>query len=190
MSLTARVFREKRALLVPLLLLAIANLGVYLLGVAPLRARVAGMEQEAVRVQADVKAAALQLDEAQKTTTGKTRAAEQLRRFYEEVLPPDLAAARRMTHLDLSTMARDANLRVLRRDQTQEQDRDSVLVRLDTTMVLEGSYGDLREFLYEVEKSPDFVVVNDVALAQRERETSDLTLTIAVSTFFRPDSER
>jgi Tfp pilus assembly protein PilO len=190
MTTASRILREKRALLVPLLFVAFANLAVYLLGVAPLRVRVDSVGQEAAKAREDVKTAADQLDEAQKTVTGKSRAAEQLRKFYEEVLPADLAAARRVTHLDLSRMARDASLRVQRRDQSQEQEKESTLVRLDTTMVLEGSYADLREFLYEVETAPDFVVIKDVALAQRQQDESDLVLTMSLATFFRADRGR
>ena len=190
MNTATRVFREKRAVLVPLLFVALANLVVYLLGVAPLRARVTSAQSEADRAREDVKVAAAQLEDAQKTVTGKTRAAEQLRRFYEEVLPVDLAAARRVTHLELATLAREANLRVQRRDQSQEQDKDSALVRLDTEMVLEGSYGDLREFLYEIERSDDFVVVSGVTLGQRGQDSGDLVLTMSLSTYFRADRGR
>jgi Tfp pilus assembly protein PilO len=190
MTTAARVFREKRALLVPLLFVALANLVVYLLGVAPLRARVDSVGQEADLAREDVKVAASQLEEAQKTVAGKSRATEQLRKFYDEVLPADLAAARRVTHLDLSRMAQDASLRVQRRDQSQQQERDSTLVRLDTSMVLEGSYADLREFLYDVETAPDFVVIKGVALSQRQQDDSDLVLTMSLATFFRADRGR
>jgi Tfp pilus assembly protein PilO len=190
MNTAARVLREKRTLVVPLLFVAVVNLVVYVLGVAPLRARVAGVEQEAVQARADVKAASDQLDEAQRIVSGKSRAAEQLRKFHQEILPAGLAVARRVTHLELSRLARDANLQVRRRDQQQKQDKDSALVRLDTVMVLEGSYGDLREFLYEVETAPEFVVINDVSLAQRDAERTDLVLTMSLSTFFRPERGR
>jgi Tfp pilus assembly protein PilO len=190
MRAAARVVREKRALLVPLAFVALANLAVYLLGVAPLRARVASAQLESGRARDDVQVAARQLEDAQKTVTGKARAADQLRAFYEDVLPGDLGAARRVTHLDLATLAREANLRVQRRTQAQEQDKDSTLVRLDTEMVLEGSYGDLREFLYEIEKSDEFVVINGVTLVQRDQDSGDLVLTMSLSTYFRADRGR
>ena len=145
---------------------------------------------EAASAQADVKVASDQFDQAQRTVAGKGRAGEQLRRFYEEVLPADLGSARRVTHLDLARLARDANLRVVRRDQSQEREKDSALVRLDSSMVLAGTYGDLREFLYQVETARDFVVINDVALMQREQDSRDLMLTLSLSTYYRPASGR
>ena len=46
-------------------------------------------------------------------------------------------------------------------------------MRLDTSMVLRGRYEDVREFIYDIETAPDFVVINDVTLA---REQDDATL--------------
>lgn len=189
MTPVSRVFREKRSWLVPLLLVALANAGVYLLGVAPLRARVAAMEQRAAQATSDVRAAAAQLELARNTVEGRARATEQLRKFYEEVLPGDQAAARRLTYLELAKLARGANLRVSRRAQDQEAEKESSLFRLDTSMVLEGKYADLREFLYQVETAAEFVVINDVALAQG-REGADLVLTLELCTYFRPDCGR
>lgn len=186
MTGASRVFRDKRAWVVSLLTIAVVNALVYALGVAPLRARVANGERAAASAQADVKAANEQFEQAQKILSGKSRAGEQLRRFYEEVLPVDLPAARRVTHLDLAQLARDANLRVLRRDQGQAQEKDSALVHLDSSIEIEGSYRDVRAFLYEVETTPDFVVINSVSLAHRDKESDGLALSMSVSTYFRP----
>jgi hypothetical protein len=190
MSLVTRVVREKRALLGPLALIGAANLAVLLLGIVPMRARVSTMEARAVRASADVVTAGQQLEQAQRTVAGKARASEQLTRFYDQVLPVDQSTARKVTHLDLARLARDANLRVSRRKQAQEEDEDSALVRLDTTMVLTGSYADVREFLYQVETAPEFVVINDVAMAQTERTEGSLVLTLELSTYFRANRDR
>lgn len=190
MTPVSRVLREKRSLLVPLALLATANAVVYLLGVAPLRARVAGMEQRGAQATVDSRAAGAQLEQARGTVEGRERATEQLRRFYEDVLPAGQAQARQLTYLDLAKMARGANLRVARRSQDQSSEKDSTLVRLDTTMVLEGSYSDLREFIYQVETAPAFVVIDDVTLARSSSEGGDLVLTLGLSTYFRADADR
>jgi Tfp pilus assembly protein PilO len=185
-----RVAREKRAWLVPLALVALVNLAVFLAGIVPLRASVAGMEARARRAAADLAAASAQLEQARATVEGRGRATEQLRRFYEEVLPPGQNAARRLTYLRLAQLARQADLRVTRRSQEQEVLRDSSLVRLDTTMVVEGGYDELREFLYQLETTPDFVVINDVSLAQKPDEEDALILNLDLSTYFRNDRDR
>lgn len=184
MTPVGRILREKRTLWLPLLLVAVANVVAYLLGVAPLRARVAAMERRSTQATQDVRAATAQLAQTQGTVDGRQRATEQLRRFYQEVLPVDQAVARQLTYLDLAKMARAADLRVMRRSQELSAERESSLTRLDTEMVLEGSYANLREFIYEVETAPEFVVIDDVALAQG-KEGGDLVLTLGISTYFR-----
>jgi Tfp pilus assembly protein PilO len=181
-----RVVRDKRSAVVPLVVLALANLGVYLLGVAPLRARVAAAEGRAAQVSAEVRAAAAQFEQTRVTVEGRGKATEQLERFYREVLPADQAAARRLTYFDLARLARSAGLRVNQRTQALAEDRDSQLVRLDASMVVEGRYDDLREFIYDIETASDFIVITDVVLTQGEKDSAALLLTLGLSTYFHP----
>lgn len=185
-----RIARDKRSVLVPLLLLGMANLGVYLLGVAPLRSRVSAADERALQVANEVRAAQAQVDQTKATVDGRGRATEQLRRFYDEVLPVDQATARRLTYLDLARLAQAAGLRVTRRAQAIERDRGSQLERLDMSMVLEGRYEDMREFLHDVETASDFVVITTVALARAAEESGSLVLTMELSTYFHPNRER
>ena len=113
-----------------------------------------------------------------------------MRKFYEQVLPVDQAGARRVTHLDLAKLARKVNLRVERKTQAQEELKDSALTRLDSDVVLQGGYTDVREFLFELEKAPEFIVINDVGLVRRENEGTDLVLTLSLSTYYRSHRER
>lgn len=188
----SRVLRDKRSWVAPLVVLAIANAAAYLLGVLPLRARVAAAEQRASAAAADLRVATAQHERARATVDGRGHATQQLKRFYEEVLPRDQATARRLTYLDLARMASAVDLRVARRAQKLERERNSDLVRLETTMVLEGRYDDVREFLYEIETASDFVVVDEVALARsaEDEERGRLVLTLGVSTYFRQDRGR
>jgi Tfp pilus assembly protein PilO len=190
MSTPSRILHEKRAWIVGLIALALLDVGLYVAGVLPLRARVASMDDEAQRARTDLAQAERQLALAEKTVTGKSRAADQLRKFYEEVLPPDQAGARRVTHLDLAKLARKVNLQVDRKTQIETQEKGSTLVRLDSDVVLQGGYADVREFLFELETAPEFVVINDVELAQRETEGSTLVLTLSISTYYRAQRGR
>lgn len=181
-----RVVRDKRSAVLPLVLLALGNLGVYLLGVAPLRARVAAADRRATEVATEVRVAAAQFEQTRATVEGRGRATEQLRRFYQEVLPPDQASARRLTYLDLGQLARSAGLRVNQRTQSLSRDRESQLVRLDSSMALEGRYEDVREFIYDIETASDFVVITDVVLTRGDEESETLVLTLGLSTYFHP----
>ena len=50
-------------------------------------------------------------------------------------------------------------------------------------MVLSGDYESIRDFIYELESAPEFVIIDDVTLA--ESDEAEQTLTIDLSTYFR-----
>ena len=51
-------------------------------------------------------------------------------------------------------------------------------------MVLQGEYEAVRRFLYELETTPEFIIVDDVSLGQPE-PNKPVTLTLQVSTYYR-----
>ncbi len=179
-----RIVQEKRLFLLPLAVALAVNAALYALAVYPLTVRVASAERRAV-VAAEVLAAAKAAHaQAVATRDGKARADSDLRTFYREVLPDDLAGARRITYARLAALAEAANLRYERRSSVNEQDRESSLARLRTTMVLAGEYADVRQFIYALETSVEFVVIEDVSLVQRDQDLSALILTLEVSTYY------
>ena len=50
--------------------------------------------------------------------------------------------------------------------------------------MLEGDYESLRQLLYELETTPEFLIVDDVGVTQPEAN-KPLTLTLDVSTYYR-----
>jgi len=189
-SLLARILSEKRLLLVPLLVVVVANIAGYALVVGPLQTGVGGAEQRAVRAAADLKAAAAQAEGARQLVAAKARAAEDLEKFYADVLPKGQAAARQVTYLRLAELAQAANLQFDRRTFSQEQERDSQLVRLEMTMAVTGAYRDMRRFIHDLETSPDFIVISGVALVQDREADAPLGLTLQLATYFRTDDGR
>lgn len=180
----SRVLQEKRRLIVPLAIGAVVNLGVYVGVVYPLTGRTASVQ---VRAQNAVIAAANASNAfraAEATRVGRTRVDEQLTRFYDEILPKDQTGARRITYLRLAKLADDANLESENRNALVVRNRDSGLEHLDMTMVLTGEYRDVRRFVHTLETAPEFVIIRDVALAQREPD-APLTLTVHLSTYYR-----
>ena len=115
---------------------------------------------------------------------------QELARFYRDVLPADFSAARRMTYAWVPALARRASVRYEARhseiELSREQDRgsDARLARLKTRVVLQGDYEGIRQFVYELETSPEFVIIDDVAIAQAEAN-KPLTLTLELSTYYR-----
>ena len=56
--------------------------------------------------------------------------------------------------------------------------------RLHTRMVLQGDWENFRRFIYDVETSPEFLIIDGVTLAQGD-PAKPTTLTLEVSTYYR-----
>jgi hypothetical protein len=54
-------------------------------------------------------------------------------------------------------------------------------------MTLSGDYDDIRALIYDLETSPDFFVIDNMALTEGGDQNAPLTLAIEVSTYFRTD---
>jgi len=186
--LIRRIAIDYRRALVPIAALALFNVAGYALGVYPLGLQVAGQEARAARVAAELTAAEQALQQANELLEGKRRAESALARFYGDVLPADQREARRITYLQLADMAQRANLSFSRRTFAPGQDRGSSIARLDMTMSIDGAYRDMRRFIHAVETAETFVVINQVALAQRDRGGA-LALTLQLATYFRTTNE-
>ena len=181
-----RIFAEKRRLIWPLAIVLLVNLAVFAIVVYPLSQKVAMGQQEADAANVALNNARRDYANARATVTGKAQADDELKRFYGDVLPPDLSAARRITYLPISQLAEEANLRVERRVSDWMPIRESSLARFTQTTWLTGQYSDIRRFLYALETRPEFVVIENVDLSQNENETSrGITVTLQIATYFR-----
>ncbi len=180
-----RVFAENRLYIILLAVVLAANAGFYLAVTYPVTARAEGATRRAASARQGLAAAERDYETARATETGKGRAEVELKKFYREVLPADLAAARRMASVDLSRIAEESHVQAQRQSMAQEDVKDSSLVRLHVTMELQGDYENLRQFLYRVETSPDFLVIDNVALTQSADQKAQLRLALAVSTYYR-----
>jgi Tfp pilus assembly protein PilO len=180
-----RILAEHRRLVMPLVILLIINAVVYAAFVYPLSQRVANVEQRNDAAGRALTAAQAEFAQANGTLTGKDRAATELATFYKDVLPTDLAGARRLTQLRLRQLARESNL-TFDRDQYQEVEiRDSTLRRLGITMVLTGDYEDIRTFIHQLETSPEFVVIDNIELSSGADNDGAQVVTLEMSTYFR-----
>jgi hypothetical protein len=53
-------------------------------------------------------------------------------------------------------------------------------------MNLEGDYEDIRKFIYELESGPEFLIIDDITLAQAQGDSAKpLSLTVAMSAYYR-----
>ena len=183
--LLRRAGAEHRRLLVTLGVAFAANVLVYALLVYPLSQRVANVEQRDQAAEQALAQARTDHAQASGTLTGKARASAELATFYRDVLPQDLAGARRLTYLRLARLARESNLQYERASYEPSVETDSTLTRLQIQMVLSGTYADMRDFIYQLETAPEFVVIDNVQLAEGNDGNGSLVVTLDLSTYYR-----
>lgn len=183
-----RVLTDKRLVVVPLALLALVNLVMLGLVLGPLGGRVRTLEARAAAAMQGAAEAQRDLDQARALATGKSQATTDLQTFYDQVLPTDQAAARRVTFLRMAQVARDAGLDFDRRAFAQEHPKGAQLVRVDLSMVVQGRYAQLRRFFHAVESGQEFVVIRSVNVGQAGDTPGLLEATLELSTYYRaPD---
>jgi Tfp pilus assembly protein PilO len=181
-----RILQEKQRLIWPLALVLVANAAVFALVVYPLSSKVAAGQEEFNAATLALNNARRDYANARATVTGKSQADTELKKFYSDVLPPDLSGARRITYLPIGQLAQESNLRVERQTSDVASIRESSLSRFTQTAVLTGDYRDIRRFIYKLETRPEFVVIENVDLSQNENETSrGITVTLQIATYFR-----
>ena len=185
MTLLKRVLAEKRVVAFPLLLVLILNVLAYALIVYPLVGRSAGAAERAATAAAAVKAADRDQAAARALVSGKARAQEELATFYDKVLPPDFVTARTLTYSKPPALAKQANIRyeagTFTIDPTIKEGR---VGRLHTKILLQGDYENLRRFIFDLETSPEFIIIDGVTLVQGELG-KPLTFNLELSTYYR-----
>lgn len=190
LSLGGRVIREHRRLLLSLTIALIVNLAVYLFAVRPLSNRVANIAQRDVAAERSLNAARQEHAVATGTLTGKDKASAELARFYRDVLPRDLASARRLTHVRVPDIAKQFNVDWFSTNfSPPARARESGLVKLSSKVELAGRYRDVRAFIHKLETAPEFVVIDDVSLSEEDTEEGLLLLTLQLSTYYQAGAE-
>jgi hypothetical protein len=186
-TLLARVAVEHRRVLVPLGVLAILNVGILALAVYPLSLKVAASQRRADAAAGRLAQVEREESRVHATLATTEQADKDLARFYSEVLPRDVSAARHQTYAHLAELADGHNLVVARRTYAIDESYKGRLQRLQIAMVLTGEYPDMRDFIYALETSPEFVVIEDVSVAEGPKLDSGLTVNLQLATYFRND---
>jgi hypothetical protein len=186
-SLLARIASEHRRVLVPLGLLAIVNVGILALAVYPLSLKVAASQRRADAATTRLTQVEREVARVHATLATTEQADKDLRRFYADVLPRDVSAARRQTYAHLAELAETHNLAVTRRTYAIDDAYKGKLERLQIAMVLTGEYPDVQDFIFALETSPEFVVIEGVTVAEGARADSGLTVNLQLATYFRSD---
>jgi hypothetical protein len=195
MPLLRRIAIEKRSILLPLAVGLVANILVYALVVYPLAVSSTGSAERAAAAAASRRAAEHEEAQAKALVTGKAKADEELAAFYSKVLPADQAAARRMTYAPLQALADKSDVvfkqsTFVPEDKSRDmRDHDpggppSDLARLVIKLVLEGDYRNVRSFIYQLETSPEFVIIDSVTLLEGPPNEPQ-RVTLELSTYYK-----
>ena len=183
-----RILVEKRVMLGVVAVVLLMDVGLYAFVVYPLAVRVENVGERANVAERRLAASEAALQAAHGTMEGKARADAELQEFYGAVIPQGLARARGLTYPHLSTLARRSKLVLERRSSSSEEDENGALGRLRTTMLLAGEYRDIRRFVFDLERSPEFIVIDEVVLSRGQEIGSSLVLALGVSTYYRAGS--
>jgi len=177
-------------MIVGLALAIVANIAVYAFAVYPLGVKSANAAERADAAAMERQAAERDFAAARDLINGKSRADRELATFYGEVLPADEAAARRLTYTPVVRIASKASVKFLARsaDTDLKQAKKTGLGRLHTRIQFQCDYESFRTYIYELESAPEFIIIDDVTLAQTD-PAKPLALTLEMSTYFRASSD-
>jgi type IV pilus assembly protein PilO len=183
----SRIVTEKRGIIVPLAVLIIANVLLYIVVVFPLGRQVASAQEEARAEQQLLRKARTDLQNAKASVTGKQQADAALQKFYNDVLPANASVARGLTFTRLSQLAQQANVRLSSGTNTVTHLKSSALSKLTTSYTLSGDYRDVRRFIYSLETTPEFIVLENVSLTSGSADPQErgLGMLLNIATYFR-----
>lgn len=186
MSSAERIFREKRPLMLPLLIALAANIALLAVAVLPLTRNATTEEARAVEAALDRQRAEQTFARAEAIVTGKARADKELARFYGQVLPSDQTGARRIAYLNLQQLARNAGLSMAGQSTTVGRADDAEgLTKYTTELTLAGDYEGIRQFIHAVESQPAFLVIERLDLATAPGRDEALQVTVTFATYYR-----
>jgi Tfp pilus assembly protein PilO len=185
MTPVRRIMAEHQAFIWALALGLVANVLVFMLIVYPLSQRVAGGEAAAAESAAALREARAAHADARATVEGKGQADLQLQKFYDEILPADMSAARRMTYLMTDQLASRIGLLQRGRQFSDAAVRDSSLGKLTMALSLSGDYAQIRRFIHDLEMAPDFLVLEHVELSQVEGQARGIDVNVQIATYYR-----
>jgi type II secretion system (T2SS) protein M len=185
-SLWKRILVERRSLIIPIAAGVALNLAAYALWVYPLGVKSAGQGARAAVAAQALKSAERDFAAAKALITGKSRADEELSTFYDKVLPATESDARRQTYSPLAALAKKTNVKFAERRTEPDPAvaKNARVGRLQIRMVLQGEYEALRKFIYDVESSQEFIIIDDITLSQND-PGKPLTLILEMSTYYR-----
>jgi type IV pilus assembly protein PilO len=182
----SRIVTEKRRIIAPVVLLVLANVVLFVVVVFPLSRQAASAQAEARAEQLTLRRARTDLQNAKASVTGKQQADAALKKFYTDVLPANASVARGLTFTRLQQLAQQTNVKLSSGTNTESHLKNSALSKLTTNYTLSGDYRDVRRFIYALETTPEFIVLENVNLnSAGDTQDRGLAMTLNIATYFR-----
>jgi hypothetical protein len=182
--LVRRAVREQRKSLIAIGVLLLLNVAVYLAVIRPAAQRVSSVTERTQLAEGELANARLAQTRASAALTGKSQAARELEVFYQDVLPANLPAARRLFWPRLDQMARQAGLEASSSTVDLLTERDRKLTQFAIQIELSGRYAAVRDFIHRLERASEFIIIDRVTLAEDPAENA-VSLKLELSTFYR-----
>lgn len=180
MTLWRRILVERRAVVLPLLVVLLANVAAYVLLVLPLEHSVTSAGTESMQALGDLARAKREANDAKNARTSSVQADDELKKFYGGVLATNFPQARDVADFWLDRTARASGVTKKGSEYDYEVVKDSRLVRVKGTVSLEGSYGNIRRFLYAAETAKEFIVIEKVELSESSTNVTGGSDTLGV----------
>jgi Tfp pilus assembly protein PilO len=188
MTLWSRVYRERRAVVLPLLVLLVANLAVLALVIWPLQRSVGAAGDADLQALIEKENARREDRDARLAQTRRLEVDVELEKFYGEILPKDLAAAQVLTQFWLPGVARQSGVTFQQGTDRHAEVRESRLTKVTSEATLSGTYQEIRKFLHAVESAPEFVIIEEVQLGDTGSSAQNprgvLEIGIKAATYF------
>ena len=176
--------REKAPAIAVIIVLWLgANLAFAFLVNVPRAAAAAGLEEQALQVEAQTASRASEVERLRQHHRRVLEGSDNLNQFYSEVLS---TKSERFISFqrEVRDIAAKYNINVDAISYPRESFPKDKVTKLSAVMPLTGSYESLREFIHTIEKSPSFIVIESIQLANSKEGGVILGLNITLSTYF------
>lgn len=176
--------REKAPAIAVIIVLWLgANLAFAFLVNVPRAAAAAGLEEQALQVEAQTASRASEVERLRGHHRRVLEGSDNLNQFLSEVLS---TKSERFISFqrEVRDIAAKYNINVDAISYPRESFPKDKVTKLGAVMPLTGLYESLREFIHTIEKSPSFIVIESIQLANSKEGGVILGLNITLSTYF------
>ncbi len=180
----SRMLAEKRVAVSAVAIILALDAGLWAFAVYPWTLKLADAERRASAAVGALETAEQRLARSSAAADGLTRVDTDLHAFRRTLLPVDLAAARAIAFARLGALVEAHGLVMERRASDVDTHEASNLERLRVSMVVQGAYRDLRQFIAAVEALPDFLVIEEILLSGGEDAEGMQVLTLGLATYY------